>query len=236
MNTVAQVMSELKKKGSQQTRKTFARHGAPENMFGVKVADMKVVAKKIKGNQDLALELFDTENADAQYLAGLVADGAQMTKKQLETWARNAGWYMISEYSVPWVAAENKHARALAMKWIDAKKEHVAATGWCTYAGIVAITPDEELDLSEIKQLLKRIEKEIDSAKNRVRYTMNGFVIAVGGYVAPLSKQAKATAKKIGKVSVDMGDTACKVPLASEYIEKMESSGRSGKKRKTIRC
>ncbi|MBP86433.1 MAG: hypothetical protein CMJ64_06925 [Planctomycetaceae bacterium] len=65
---------------------------------------------------------------------------------------------------------------------------------------------------------------------------MNGFVIAVGGYVKPLLKQAKSTAKKLGNVSVDRGDTACKVPDALAYIEKMETGGRIGKKRKTIRC
>ena len=65
---------------------------------------------------------------------------------------------------------------------------------------------------------------------------MNGFVISVGAYVKPLLKQAKRVAKTIGTVSVDMGDTACKVPLATEYIEKIEKMGRIGKKRKTIKC
>ena len=94
----------------------------------------------------------------------------------------------------------------------------------------------KELDLKEIEGLLKQIEKDIDKASGRVRYTMNGFVISVGSYVKPLSKKAKATAKKLGKVEVDMGDTACKVPVATDYIEKIENSGRAYKKRKTIKC
>ncbi len=65
---------------------------------------------------------------------------------------------------------------------------------------------------------------------------MNGFVIAVGSYVKPLLKQAQATARAIGTVSVDVGETACKVPLAVEYIKKVETAGRVGKKRKTIKC
>lgn len=236
MNTVDHVMSELKKKGTEQTRKIFGRHGAPENMFGVKVADLKVIVKKIKGNQELALELYDTGNSDAMYLAGLVADGSQMTKKQLDEWAKKASWYMISEYSVPGVAAEHKNARELALKWIKSKKENIAASGWTTYAGVVAMLPDEELDLAEIKDLLSQVEKNIEKAPNRVRYTMNGFVIAVGASVKPLLKQAKATAKKIGKVEVEMGNTSCKVPFAPDYIAKIEKAGRVGKKRKTIKC
>jgi hypothetical protein len=61
-------------------------------------------------------------------------------------------------------------------------------------------------------------------------------VIAVASYVKPLLKNAKVAAKTIGTVSVDMGDTACKVPLATEYVEKIEKMGRIGKKRKTIKC
>ncbi|REJ76081.1 MAG: DNA alkylation repair protein [Acidobacteria bacterium] len=236
MTTVKQVMAELKKKGDPRRVKAYEPHGAPENIYGVSVADMKVIAKKIKGQQDLACELYDTGNGDAMYLAGIVADGTKMTKKQLDSWAKQANWQMISEYSVPGVAHESEHARELALNWIDSKKEGVASAGWNTLSGIVTVTPDKELDIEEIKRLLKRIENEIDSVPNRVRYTMNGFVIAVGAYVSPLNKLAKATAKRLGKVEVDMHGTSCKVPLALEYIEKIEKLGKAGKKRKTIKC
>jgi len=236
MTTVAEIMTQLEQKGSAKTRKTYARHGAPADMFGVKVGDLKVIAKQIKGNQALACELFDTGNSDAMYLAGLVADGSKMTKKQLDQWAKSATWYMLADYTVPWVAAESPHARELALKWIKSKKPLIASTGWCTYSGIVATRPDDALDLAEIKGLLEQVVKQIDTAPNRVRYTMNGFVISVGCYVQPLLGQAKAAAKKIGAVTVDMGDTACQVPLATAYIEKVESMGRVGKKRKTMKC
>jgi 3-methyladenine DNA glycosylase AlkD len=238
MATAESIMAELKKKGREQTRKTYVRHGAPaERTFGVLTADLKVIAKTIKREQALACSLYETGYVDAMYLAGMVADGSQMTKKQLEAWAAGAGIMpLISEYTVPWVAVESPHARELALKWMRSPREHVAASGWCTYAGIVAITPDEALDLPEIEGLLGLIVKEIAGAPNRVRYTMNGFVIAVGAYVKPLLKHAKEAAKKIGTVSVSMGDTACKVPLATAYIEKLEASGRVGKKRATIRC
>ena len=236
MNTVDQVLAELKKKGTEQTRKTFARHGAPSDTYGVKIADLKTIAKKIKGNQSLACELYETGNSDAMYLAGLVADGSQMSKKQLESWAKGATWHMQSEYTVPWVATESPHARELAMKWIKSKQESIASTGWCTYAGIIATRPDEELDLDEIEELLNHIAEHIHTAPNQVRYTMNAFVIAVGTYVKPLLRKAKQVAKTIGAVEVDMGDTSCKVPLATTYIGKVEAAGRVGKKRKTIKC
>jgi len=238
MATVASIMADLKKQGTAQTRKIYTRHGmATDNMFGVSVADLKLIAKKIKGQQALALELYATGNLDAMYLAGMVADGSLMTKAELNAWAEGAAnLQMIAEYSVPWVTVENPHARDLAIHWMKSKQERVACAGWCTYAGLVATQPDEALDLAEIEGLLGTVVEGISSAQNRVRYTMNGFVIAVGSYVKPLLKQAKAAARRIGAVSVDVGDTACKIPLATACIEKVEASGRVGQKRKTIRC
>ena len=234
--TIGHVMEELERKGSEKTRRTYARHGIDIPMFGVSVADLKTVAKRIRGNQALAMQLYDTGNYDAMYLAGMVADGSQMSKQQLERWANTAGCDTLAAYTVTWVATESPFARELAVKWINSKKDNIAVCGWSTYAGIVATTLDTELDLDEIKGLVERVVSEIHDAPNKVRYAMNQFVIAVGGYVKPLLQHAKKAAKTIGAVSVDMGDTACKVPRALEYIEKIERMGRVGKKRKTMKC
>lgn len=238
MPTAASVMADLKNRGKEQTRKIYSRHGMdPERVLGVSIADLKSIAKSIKGQQDLACELYATGVMDAMYLAGMVADGTRMTSDELNQWAENAGGLqMIAEYTVPWIAVENPSGRALALKWIKSKKEYIAAAGWSTYSGLVALQPDEALDLDEIQGLLDTVVKQIGAAPNRVRYTMNTFVISVGTYVKPLLKQAKAAARRIGVVKVNMGETACKVPLATDSLDRIEAKGRIGQKRKTIRC
>ena len=238
VKTVDAIMATLKKKGKENTRVIYSRHGMPiERTFGVSTADLKTIAKAIKGDQALALQLYETGIMEAMYLAGMVADGSQMSRKQLEEWCERAvGLRMISQCTVPWVTVDHPDACDLALQWMKSKNEHVASAGWSTYTGLLAVKPDDALDLGEIEKLLGIVVKEIGNAQNRVRYNMNGFVIAVGAYVKPLLKQAKAAAKQIGDVSVDMGDTSCKVPLATAYIAKIEAAGRVGKKRKTIRC
>ena len=234
--TLDEVMSELEGYADERTAATWRRHGADGPLFGVKVGDMKKILKKIKGDQGLAMELWDTGNADAMYLAALVADGGQMTKKQLDSWARSAWWHMLTDWSVPWVASEHKDAFAIAVKWLNMKNEARASCGWNTYGSAISVRPDDELDLSEIRELLKRVEAEVHTAPNGVRSAMNSFVISVGTYVKPLVEDAKATAKKIGVVDIDVGDTSCKVPVATEYIAKVELKGRIGKKRKSAKC
>ncbi|MBI3843891.1 MAG: DNA alkylation repair protein [Planctomycetes bacterium] len=234
------VMAALEKLGNAQTKKTWLTHGATGDLFGVKVGDMKTLMKKLpkepEERQKLALGLYETGNLDAMYVAGLLADGARMSRKDLDQWAAAARWSMISEYTVPWVAAENPHAPEIARAWIDSKKAHVACAGWSTWSGVVSMQPDEQLDLKELERLLVRVEKEIGSAPHRVRYCMNCFVIALGAGVRPLLAKAKATAKKLGQVEVDVGETACTVPIALAMIEKIEAMGRVGKKRKTMKC
>ena len=234
--TVDEVMKELRQRGSAQTKKTFLRHGAREPFYGVKVADLKVIQKRIKQDHELALALYDTGNSDAMYLAGLVAEPAKMTKAHLERWVKAAYWHMIGEYTVAWVASESPHGWELGRKWIDAKAEGVAAAGWATLGSLTSVTPDADLDLDGLAGLLNQVPKRMGTAANRVKYTMNGFVIAVGCFVAPLAALAKSTAKALGTVAVDMGDTDCKVPVALQYIEKVEAAGRAGKKRKSARC
>jgi hypothetical protein len=77
------------------------------------------------------------------------------------------------------------------------QKENVASSGWSTLSSLVATWPDEKLDIAGLKKLLHRVEKEIAKAPNRVRYCMNGFVIAVGSYVKALNKQAIETGKRL---------------------------------------
>ena len=105
---------------------------------------------------------------------------------------------MIYEHTVPWVTVESEYALELAAAWIKSKKEHVAAAGWRTYAGLATIEHDENLDLALYKRLLDEVEEGISTAKNRVKSTMNGFVISVGSYVKPLHAQAMATGKRVG--------------------------------------
>ncbi len=234
--TAKEILAELKTLGSETTKKTLMKHGAREPFFGVKVEHLKKIQKRIKIDYQLALDLYDTGNSDAMYLAGLIADDARMTKKDLERWVKGAYWYMISEFTVPWVAASSPHGHELALKWIESKEENIAAAGWATLGSLVRIKDDEELDLAELKKLMMRVQKAIHEQSNRVRYAMNTFVVCVGCFVKPLTDQAIEIARKIGRVSVAMGETSCKVPLATDYIKKVQDRGTIGKKRKSAKC
>jgi 3-methyladenine DNA glycosylase AlkD len=236
MMTVQEIMAELQSLGDENIKKIFLKHGVKEPFFGVKVEYLKNIQKRIKKDYQLAKDLYATGNADAMYLAGLIADDERMTKADLQSWVEQAVSKNISEYTVPWVAAEGKYGYELAMEWINQKEEYIAAAGWATLGNLVSLKPDSELDKTMLKALLQRIAQTIHTEKDRVRYTMNGFLISVGAYVPDLTEEVVAIAYKIGTVTVDMNGTACKVPEAPEYILKVQSRGSLGKKKKTVKC
>lgn len=234
--TAAEIVAELKPLGSDSIKKVLLKHGIQEPLLGVKVEELKKIQKRIKKDYQLALDLYDTGIYDAMYLAGLIADDLKMTRKDLKHWAETATCNALCGSTVAWVAAESLHGWDLALEWIASKKEHVAVTGWATLSSLMGIKDDADLDQAELKRLLQQVQKTIHKAPNRVRQAMNNFVIALGTYVKPLTDLALETAQKIGAVTVDVGDTSCKVPYAPDYIAKVQKKGTIGKKRKTAKC
>lgn len=234
--TVAKIVEELEAQGQEGYRKILRKHGVQDPMFGVKIEYLKKIQKRVKRDYQLALDLYDTGIYDAMYLAGLIADDRQMTKQDLRRWLKTASCDALREFTVAWVASESAHGWELGLEWIDSEKEGDALAGWSTLSSVVSVKDDADLDLAELKRLLRRVQKTIHQEPDRVRYVMNAFVIATGSYVAPLTELALETAEKIGAVKVDMGETACKVPAATEYIQKVQKRGTIGKKRKSAKC
>lgn len=202
----------------------------PVNLFWCKSRGSEEAAKKIKVNPTLALQLYDSGLSDAMYLAGLITHSSLMTKEQLIGWAAKAYWYMLSEYTVAKVTAENKSGYELTLEWIQSDKENIASAGWVTLTNLGVAEPGIEPDLEKIKYLLEQIRCTIYQSPNRVHYTLSGFVIAVGSYIDSLSAIAVETGCTVGEIKVDMGGTACKVPYAPDYIQKVKQRGITGRK------
>jgi len=234
--TKDEIMAWLEEHGSAQTRKVLMRHGAREPLYGVKISDLKKILKEHRNNMELAIALWDTGNSDAMYCAALIANHKEVSKEMLQKWIQQAYWYMLSEAAVAGLAAESAYGWELGLEWIASHHEMIAAAGWSTLSSWISLHDDRELDISAIKDHLQYITRTIHSAPNRVRYTMNNYIISVASYIRELHPIALKTAYTLGEVKVDMGETHCQAPYAPAYIEKIARMGRVGKKRKYARC
>src|SRR6187399_995836 len=130
--TAKEILEEIKPLGSDSYKRVMIKHGVKEPFFGVKISELQKIVKRIKKDYQLALDLYDTGNYDAMYLAGLIADDAKMTKKDLQNWIAKAYCGAIAGSIVPWVAAGSPHGHEVALEWIESKEEIVATAGWNT--------------------------------------------------------------------------------------------------------
>jgi len=186
-------------------------------MYGVKFGDMAKLVREIKQDHALALELWDSGNHDARVLATMIADPDQLTAKTFTAWIKEVDNHVTS-YQVAGIAAKSAAGRKLMTKWMAARGEWPSATGWGILAQ-VASEPDA-VSIADARKYLATIEKQIHDSKNRVKYSMNTAMIALGAYVPKLEDDAVRIAERIGQVEVDHGLTACKTPLAEPYIRK----------------
>jgi hypothetical protein len=114
-------------------------------------------------------------------------------------------------------------------KWTRQKGEWTRSAGWAVLANLALA--DNELPDAYFAAFLPRIEREITSARTRARHEMNGALIAIGTRNDVLEQRAKASARRVGKVDVDHGQTGCKTPDALPYIEKARAHRRKKRSR-----
>jgi 3-methyladenine DNA glycosylase AlkD len=220
----AAVLAALEAAGTEQNRKVYRRHGAEEPLYGVSFAELKKLVKRIGVDHQLACELWESGNCDARTLAIKVADPAVMTSADLDRWL-GAVRYHLLVHGVAQLAGEGRHAQAKVRKWIRKTDEQGGVAAWALVGHMAA--RDESLDDAWFAERLAEIEAGIGTAPNLKRAAMNQALIAIGGRSAELRKAALAAAKRIGRVAVDHGETACKTPDAATYIEKTWAHSRA---------
>jgi 3-methyladenine DNA glycosylase AlkD len=212
-----EAMSELKKLGTDQNIKIYKRHGAGDKLFGVSFANLDKLKKKIKIDHDLALKLWESANTDARTLATMIADPQKLNSATLNRWINDVQYYLLADL-LAGLTVRTWFTINTMTQWMKSKKEYVRQGGYAVLAS--ALRDNHEISDADCRKYLQVIQKEIHTSPNRARHTMNNALIAIGIYRERLTEDAIETAKNIGKVEVDHGETSCKTQDAIQYIQK----------------
>jgi 3-methyladenine DNA glycosylase AlkD len=215
--TLAETMRELEAAGTAQNRKVYARHGVDGPMFGVSYANLGKLQKRIKTDNPLALGLWDSGNHDARILATKIADRCQCKVSQWNAWARSLG-NVIQSGALADAAADSPNGAGLVQKWIGSRNRTVQVAGW----HLLACLSEGNTGLPDgfFRPYIGRIEREIHDHTDQLANSMNGALISIGVRSPGLTRLALAAAGRIGVVEVDHGETGCKTPDATAYIQK----------------
>lgn len=228
-----EVMEKLESLGTSQNRKIYTNHGCDIDQFGVSVANLKKVAKRLKNNHELGYQLFYSNNADAIYMSQWIVDSSELDMNDITRLIDTTSYYMILDTVIPSLVVKNK---VLTWEILPILLHHengfYRQVGYSLYSYILGMYPNEEIDETHVLNELNHIHNVIHEEENRVKYNMNGFLISAGIYNSNFTDLVISLSKEIGKVKVYMGNTSCKTPYAPDYIEKVKSMNRIGTKRK----
>lgn len=216
--TVKQILAQLEALGDDARRKHNTKAGAPDNQYGVKMGDIRKVAKPLKTNHSLALELWDTGNLEAQLVACLVIDPKALSAKELDTLTRSTTCAQVADWCNAYIVAQHPEKDTLREKWMKDKDRWAARAGWNLTANRINKQADDGLDLPA---LLDRIEKELPKATPEVQWTMNFTLGAIGIHHPKLRKRAVAIGERVGLYKDWPVSKGCTPPYVPVWVEEM---------------
>lgn len=215
--TYEEIKGELKALGNEKWRQIYSKFGEGEDHYGVKMGDLRVLAKKIKPDQDLAAKLWDCGNVDAMLLSTLIVKPKSLSLIDLEQMVGKITYSHVADWFGSYVLKLHPDREFLRTKWMDSKHEWTARMGWSLTAERVVKSP-EGLDL---KGLLDRLETEMGQAPANVQWTMNYVLAEIGINNPDLRPRAIQIGEKIGAFRDYPVSKGCTSPYAPIWIAEM---------------
>ena len=216
---VEETLKQLEALGDEKVRKQNKKQGAGDNQYGVKLGDLRKLAKKIKQNQELALELWETGNVDARFLAILLLKPTELSAEQIEKMVFSMEFVRVADWLNSYVLNQHPDKEELRLKWLKSDNNMALRCAWSLTAERISKNP-EGLD---IKAILDRIESKMAEVASEIQWTMN-FALAYTGIHFPEYRQrALDIGEKLGIYRDYPVSKGCTSPFAPIWIKEMVS-------------
>lgn len=185
---VAEVMAELADLEDPKAREVNGRRG---DDHAVNLSRLRALAKRLKTQQDLARELWKTDDSSARLLATLVCRPKEFERDELDSMLRGARTPKVHDWLVNYVVKKSPHSEELRLAWLGDADPVIASAGWALTTERVMRKPDG-LDLDK---LLDVIEAEMKGAPDRLQWAMNDCL----GNIGIKHERYRARALEIGE-------------------------------------
>ncbi|QBP39725.1 DNA alkylation repair protein [Paenisporosarcina antarctica] len=213
--TLEKVMSQLEELGSENSRASYEKLGAGTKQFGVGAVKTRAIAKKIKKDHPLALELWQTGNSDAQFLAALIMNPSELSKHQIEQLVDEISYSKLLDEVVGKVVMNTPYAKDFANEWMNASEVFKARAGWHIHM-MYAVRVN--LSNEEINSLLHTIESEMKDAPPYKQETMNKCLVEIALHHDSYTARCLEIGERLGQLSDKKVHKGCTSPYAPEWI------------------
>ncbi|MGW6273986.1 MULTISPECIES: DNA alkylation repair protein [unclassified Streptomyces] len=207
-------MAELAALEDPKARAVNEKHG---DDHGVHLGKLRALAKRLKTQQELARELWETDDTAARLLALLICRPKAFTRDELDRMLRQARAPKVHDWLVNYVVKKNPHAEELRVAWSADADPVVAAAGWALTTERVAKKP-EGLDLAT---LLDVIESQMKDAPARLQWAMNHCLAQIGIEHPAYRARAVDIGERLEVLKDYPTSAGCTSPFAPTWISEM---------------
>jgi 3-methyladenine DNA glycosylase AlkD len=174
----------------------MSRYGIKtDHAFGIKLPDIRAIAKKIGKDHWLALELWKTKYHEARFLAAFIDNPKEVTEKQMEDWVRDFDSWDICDQTCGNLFDRTPFAFRKAVEWSSAKEEFVKRAAFALMAALAVHA--KKIPDNEFLNFFPIIEQESGDDRNFVKKAVNWALRQTGKRSQFLHKEALKTAYRI---------------------------------------
>lgn len=192
--TVKEILSELQSLGNEKTYTVNVKAGAGNKQYGVKMGDIRNLAKKIKTHHALGQDLWKTGYADAQFLSLLILKPQQLSIKELEDMVETISFSHVADWFNAYILKEHPDKEQVRIRWFKSKNKWALRSAWSLMAGKIA----RDADGLDMETLLNQLHQEMPKAVPEVQWTMNIALAYIGIHHAKLRKKAIDIGEEMG--------------------------------------
>src|ERR1700754_4700517 len=219
--TVAEVLAELAALEDPRARAVNEKHG---DDHGVNLGKLRAVAKRLKTQQDLARELWKTDDTAARLLALLICRPKAFERAELDAMLRQARTPKVHDWLVNYVVKKSPHVDDLRLAWFADPDPVVASAGWALTTQRVADRPN----VLDLDRLLDVIEAGMKDAPDRLQWAMNHCLAQIGIEHAEHRARAIGIGERLEVLKDYPTSPGCTSPFAPIWINEMVRRSNDG--------
>jgi 3-methyladenine DNA glycosylase AlkD len=212
--TVAEVMAELAALEDPKVRAVNEKHG---DDHGVNLSKLRTVAKRLKTQQELARDLWATDDVAARLLALLICRPKAFERDELDGMLREARTPKVHDWLVNYVVKKSPYSEELRLAWFADPDPVVASAGWALTTERVA----KKADGLDLTGLLDIIEAAMKDAPDRLQWAMNHCLAQIGIEYPEHRTRALDIGERLEVLKDYPTSPGCTSPFAPTWINEM---------------
>ncbi|MBS1528347.1 MAG: DNA alkylation repair protein [Bacteroidetes bacterium] len=193
---IAEVIDHLKAVSDASRLEGMKRYGInTSKALGVSMPELRALAKTIKKDHQLALELWDTDIHECRILASIIDDHRLVTPQQMDQWVADFDSWDVCDQACGNLFDRTPFAIEKALEYTRSEHEFVKRAGFVLMAEMAV--HNKKADDLEFIRLLPIIEREACDERNFVKKAVNWALRQIGKRNSALLPLAIETAKRI---------------------------------------